>query len=236
MDNLLTTEHLLTLCVIGACIAMLVAATRLHPGTWTFAACRVLAILIVVNEVSWWVWLGFQHTWSPGYGLPLQLCDVAAFVSAAALWTRQPLLVELTYFWGLAGTSNSLITPDLVDHFPRFLFMQYYFAHGAIVAAALLLVIGLRIAPRRGAVLRVSALTLGLAALDAGVDVLTGANYMYLRYAPGVSSLLDAMGPWPWYLVGAAGLALAIFMALDLPFVLGRRHRAVPASRSAGSG
>jgi hypothetical integral membrane protein (TIGR02206 family) len=218
------SEHIQTLAVIAVLIAALVVAARLRPGVWTVPAGRVLAIVILANEMSWWVWLAFQHTWSLSYALPLHLCDVAAFVAAAALWTRRPLLVELTYFWGLAGTSNSLFTPNITDHFPSYLYFQFYIAHATIVAAALFLIIGLQITPRRGALSRVIALTLGLAAVDSVVNFVTGGNYMFLRQAPGVHSLLDLMGPWPWYVVGAAALALALFAALDLPFAIGRRR------------
>jgi len=229
MAKLLAAEHLATLAVIAATITSLVVTARLRPGPWTVVACRILAIVILVNEASWWIWLADHNTWSMSYALPFQLCDVAAIVSAAALWSRQPLLVELTYFWGLAGTANGLITPDVSDHFPSFGFLQYFIAHGAIVAAALLLVIGLKIAPRPGAVVRVFGLTFGLLVLDAGINLVTGGNYMYLRHAPGAHSLLDVIGPWPWYIVAAAALALVLFAILDLPFSLSRRRRRQPA-------
>jgi hypothetical integral membrane protein (TIGR02206 family) len=222
---LISTEHLLTLAVIALVIASVVAAARLWAGPWTVFACRVLAVVILANEAAWWVWLGAHDTLSASYALPFQLCDVAGLISAAALWSRQPLLVELTYFWGLAGTANGLITPDISDHFPSFGFMQYFIAHGTIVAAALLLVVGLRIAPRSGAVLRVFGMTVGLLVLDAGVNLVTGGNYLYLRHTPGVHSLLDVFGPWPWYIIGAAGVALAAFLVLDLPFAISRHRR-----------
>jgi hypothetical integral membrane protein (TIGR02206 family) len=225
MAKLLSVEHLLTVAVIAAVITALVVAARLRPGPWTVVACRILAVVILGNEAAWWIWLGAHGTWSASYALPFQLCDVAGVVAAAALWTRRPLLVELTYFWGLAGTANGLITPDVSDHFPTFGFMQYFIAHGTIVAAALLLVVGLRLAPRPGAVLRVFGLTFALMVLDAAVNLVTGGNYMYLRYTPGAHSLLDVLGPWPWYIAGAAGLALAIFFVLDLPFIAARRSR-----------
>ena len=225
MAKLLATEHLVTVAVIAAVITTLVVAARLRPGPWTVVACRVLAVVILANEASWWVWLGEHGTWSASYALPFQLCDVACVVSAAALWTRQTLLVELTYFWGLAGTANGLITPDISDHFPSFGFIQYFTAHGTIVAAALFLVIGLKMAPRPGAVPRVFGLTLGLLVLDAGINLLTDGNYLYLRHTPGAHSLLDLLGPWPWYIAGAAVLALVLFALLDLPFAISRRRR-----------
>jgi hypothetical integral membrane protein (TIGR02206 family) len=223
--KLLGIEHLVTLAVIAAVIASLVVAARLRPGPWTVFACRILAIVIIANEAAWWVWLAGHGSWSSSYALPFQLCDVAAVVSAAALWFRQPLLVELTYFWGLAGTANGLITPDISDHFPSFSFMQYFIAHGAIVAAALFLVIGLKLTPRPGAVVRVFGLTFGLLVIDAFINLLTGGNYMYLRHTPGAHSLLDVLGPWPWYIVGSAALALVLFAILDLPFAVGRLRR-----------
>jgi hypothetical integral membrane protein (TIGR02206 family) len=225
LGKLLSIEHLVTLGVIAICIAALVTAARIRPGRWTLPACRALAVLILANECGWWVWLGFQHTWSASYALPLQLCDVVAFVAAAALWFRRPLLVELTYFWGLAGTLNGLISPDLPDHFPSYLFLQYFIAHGTIVAAALLLVVGLRITPRHGALARIIALTLVLFVVDEGANLLTGGNYMYLQHTPSVPSLLDLMGPWPWYIVAASVLAISLFVALDLPFAIQRRRR-----------
>ena len=236
MAELLSLEHLATLGVITGCIAALVIAARLRPGAWMVPACRAVAVLIVVNECGWWVWLAFQHTWSASYALPLQLCDVVAFVSAAALWTRRPLLVELSYFWGLAGTANGLISPDVPTHFPSYLFLQYFIAHGTIVAAALILVVGLRITPRRGAVARVFGLTVVLAAIDAVVNLIVGSNYLYLRHTPDVPNLLDLLGPWPWYIVAAAGLALVIFTVLDLPFWIGRRRLAqrIPQGIKAG--
>jgi len=225
MSGLLSVEHLVTVGVIAVFVATLVMAARLRPGAWTIPLCRALAVIIVVNECGWWVWLAFQHTWSASYALPLQLCDVVAIVSAVALWTRRQILVELTYFWGLAGTANGLISPDLAFHFPHYLFFQYFIAHGTIVAAALLLVVGLRITPRQGAVARVVVLTLALVAVDAVANLLTGGNYMYLRYPPTTPSVLDLMGPWPWYIVTSTVLALVIFAALDLPFFIGRRER-----------
>jgi uncharacterized membrane protein YwaF len=68
-------------------------------------------------------------------------------------------------------------------------------------------------------------LTVGLLVLDAGVNLVTRGNYLYLRHTPGVHSLLDVFGPWPWYIIGAAGVALAAFLVLDLPFAISRHRR-----------
>jgi hypothetical integral membrane protein (TIGR02206 family) len=187
----------------------------------------VLAAVVVVDELSWWFFVaaGGQPGIPLAQSLPLQLCDAATFIAAFALLWRSTWLVELTWFWGLAGSLQALLTPDLPQHFPSYQYFQYYIAHGGIVAAALVLVIGLGLRPAPLGVVRAAALTVGYVALVGMVDALTGANYMYLRSKPPSPTLLDVMGPWPWYILSAAGVGAALFALLDAPFLLGLRRR-----------
>ena len=82
MAKLLSAEHLVTLAVIAAIIASLVVAARLRPGHWTVVACRILAIVILVNEASWWIWLADHNTWSMSYALPFQRALVSCSTSS----------------------------------------------------------------------------------------------------------------------------------------------------------
>jgi hypothetical integral membrane protein (TIGR02206 family) len=220
VSDLFAPEHLVALLVIALSTIFLVIAARRRPGAWL----KVLAAVLVVDEVSWWVFIlgGGQPGARLELSLPLQLCDVAIFVAAAALWTRRHMLAEVTYFWGLAGTLQALLTPDLPQHVPSYPYFQYYIAHGGVVAAALVLVIGLRLHPRRWAVLWVAGLSIAYAAFVGVIDAVTGADYMYLRSKPPSPTLLDALGPWPWYILVATGIGLLLFAVLDAPFRLRR--------------
>jgi hypothetical integral membrane protein (TIGR02206 family) len=236
MTGLLSVEHLGAIAVIAAATAVLVAAARLRPGPWATTAARSLAVVLVGAEVAWWIYLVATHANRAelAYALPFQLCDAAIFVSALALWLRQQLLVEVTYFWGLAGTIQAIITPDLPEHFPAFPFIQYYVAHGGVVAAALLLVVGLGQWPRRRSLLWVVPLTIVYTAFVGLLDATTGADYMFLRAKPGSTTALGLLGPWPWYIGWAALVGLALFAILDAPFRVLRRSQ--PAVRSGAEG
>jgi len=213
-----SSEHLGAVAVAALLCAGLCSAARARPGPWTTVAARVMAALLVANLVGWQVVTAAQGRWTVTTGLMLDLCPVSAAVAAAALWTRRPLLVELAYFWGCAGSVQGLITPDTRWHFPNFFYFQFYVIHAGVVVAALFLVIGLGMAPRPHAVRRVFGLTLGFALVCAVADVLTGGNYMFLRDQGGGGTLLDVMGPWPWYIATGAALALVLLALLDAPF------------------
>jgi len=224
--------------VAGAACAELCAAARRHRGRWRTVAARLIGAALLADAVSYTVALVVHGTWSAKTSLPLALCDVAVLVAAAACWWRTPLLVELTYFWGLAGTLQAVLTPDLNVGFPHLVFFQYVVGHLGIVAAALFLVVGLGLTPRPGSVGRIFLVTVLYSAVVGAVDAATGANYMFLRRPPGEWTLLRLLGPWPWYVLSAAGVALVLFGALDAPFWRGRRRArgaARPGPATAGS-
>ncbi|HXQ44213.1 MAG TPA: TIGR02206 family membrane protein [Acidimicrobiales bacterium] len=222
------TAYAVTVALALAAGLVLCLGARRHPGPWSVVAARLLGLLLAADAVSFIVAVVVAGTFSPRTSLPLALCDMAVLVAASACWWRIAVLVELTYFWGLAGTLQAVITPDLNVGFPHLVFFQYMVGHLGIVLAAVFLVVGLRITPRPGAVLRVFAITLGYTALVGLVDGVTGANYMFLRAPPGEWTLLRLLGPWPWYVVSAAGVALVLLLVLDAPFWRRRRSRVVP--------
>jgi hypothetical integral membrane protein (TIGR02206 family) len=218
-----STEHALPLVLLVVVAVLLCVAARRAPGRWTDAVAAIVALALVVAELSWQPYVVANHTWSLGASLPVQLCDVGGFVAAAALLWRQLLLVEIAYFWGLGGTLQAVLTPDLTDqHFPSFSYLQFYVTHDLVILAALFLVFGLALTPRPGAVRRIFLLTIGFAVLVGLIDLVTGGNYMYLRQVPVSGSLLDLMGPWPWYIAAGAGLTLLVLLILDAPFRLSR--------------
>ncbi len=221
--GILSVEHLVPLALLVVAAVLLCVAARRAPGRWIDAVAAIIALVLVIAELSWQPYVLAHHAWSAGASLPVQLCDVGGFVAAAALLWRQLLLVEIAYFWGLGGTVQAVLTPDLGDqHFPSFPYLQFYVTHDLVILAALFLVIGLALYPRPGAVRRIFLLTLAFAVLVGLLDLVTGGNYMYLRQVPASGSLLNLMGPWPWYIAAGAVLTLVVLAILNAPFRLSR--------------
>ena len=57
------------------------------------------------------------------------------------------------------------------------------------------------------------------------INLVIGGNYMYTLRNPDTASLFDVMGPWPWYLLWAEFMVVAIFVLLYLPFAIQDRAR-----------
>lgn len=212
---------------IGAllCVAACVVARRSRDRAARYVGWSISAVL-VADAVTFVLRPAFVGSWRVQTALPLNLCDVALVIAAITCTRpRWQLGVELTYFCGMAGTLQGVVTPDLAAPFPDVEFFEFVVGHVGIVIAALYLVIGLRKAPRHGSVIKVFAITLGYTALVGVFDWLADANYMYLDHIPRRTSLLSVLGPWPWYIASAAAVAVVLFGILDLPF---RRRREQP--------
>jgi hypothetical integral membrane protein (TIGR02206 family) len=224
MRFLLSTDHLAALILTAVVCAALPLAARAYPGPWTRLVSRALAILLILWVCAYHLVVAARGEFEPDFDLPLHLTDIVTIIAALALWSGSPLLFELTYFWGLTAALLAVLTPGLEsdEGFPSFFFWHYFVTHSGVVLAALFLAFGLGMTPRSGAVQRIFLATLAWAAIAAAGNAFTGGNYMFLRERPGTPSILDYMGPWPWYIVSAALLAIALFILLDLPF---RRRR-----------
>lgn len=221
--------HLVTLAVVAALALVGGWAARRRANVASSARGLVAVVLPVALVALMAVDARDGVSWR-SYA-PLQLCDVAVPLAVVALLARAGLAVDLTLTWTVAGTVPALLTPDLAESFPHPRFLLYFAQHGGlVVAAALLVASGAR--PRPGTPLRALAWLNALALVVGLVDVVTGANFMYLRQKPGAATPLDHLGPWPLYLLACEPVALVVFagVAWVLPArPRGEREGAPPA-------
>src|SRR6185437_15093678 len=182
-----------------------------------------LAIFLLADAAAWYSYLA--ATGSPIFPgqLPLELCDVTFYLMIFVLLTLSRGVFDVAYYWALAGSTMALLTPNLWEQFPSFSTVQFFIAHGLVVSVALYLVWSRQIRPQRGSVARAMIAVNLLALFDGVFDAVFKTNYMYLRAKPANVSLLNFLGPWPWYVLSAEPVALAFFLLLYWPFWRRRR-------------
>ncbi len=167
--------------------------------------------------------------------LPMQLCDWAILVVIVALWTRRRSWFEVAYFWGIGGTLQAILTPNLPYGFPDFRFFSFFISHCGIIIGIVFLMQVHRLRPYPFSILRVFVWTEFYFLLTLLADKATGFNYGFLLHKPEAATLLSLLSDWrPLYLFQMHLLALVFFVVLYLPFALydaiTRNRRYLPAS------
>ncbi len=180
-----------------------------------------LALILYLNESAWHAWKVACDQWTVQTMLPLQLCSAFVWLSGLMLLRRSYRLYELTYFLGIGGALQALLTPDLGPYgFPHFRFFQTFLSHGLIVTAAVYMTSVEGFRPTWKSMLRAAAWGNSYALVIYFVNLALGSNYLMLNAKPGVPSLLDYLPNWPWYLPWMEAIGIATLLLLYLPFLI----------------
>jgi len=228
--NLLGPAHLVILGSVPFLAGLFAVIQRkLAPGSRTL--CIGLACVILLDAAVYYGYLIAHGQLRFPDHLPLELCDASLCLVILARFTLNKTVFDLAYYGALAGATMALLTPNLWEPFPSFTTIQFFVDHGLIVAGVLYLVWSRQARPRPGSVGRAMLAVNIYAACVGSFDFIYKTDYMYLRAKPANASLLDVLGPWPWYIVAAEGVACCVFLLLYLPF---RRSEATAVSSSQG--
>lgn len=195
-------------------------AVRLTNSQRTDRAVAIcLALLLLTNYCGYaaYLWQRQQLLWPQA--LPFQLCDWAMVTVMVALLTGRQGWSEVSYFWGIAGTFQAILTPNLQIGFPDIRFLSFFIGHCGIVAGVIYLMIARRFRPTLDSIWRTLAWSELYLFATLAVDRLTNVNYGFLLHKPAAASILDYLSNTHWlYLLELNGLALLFFALLYAPF------------------
>ena len=214
------TAHITMLVLCLALCVLSVWAVRRWRGTKGVDRAVTLAGWgLLTLSLAWIGWGLLPGNWDPAQSLPLHLSDVLQIVTAVALIARPAWAVTITYYWGLTLNLQSLLTPDLVfTIYPPLQFTMYWVLHILVFLAPVVFTFGLGYRPSLRGFVLTYACTAGWAGVAVIVNLTLGTNYGYLSHAPAGGSLLDFLGPWPFYLLSEAVLVAAVWALMTWPW------------------
>ena len=152
------------------------------------------------------------------HSLPLQICDFAWVVVAWGLLTGRPLPTALSYYWGLTLSVQALVQPTLSQAFPNPNFFAFWGKHVLIIWGAVYLCLSLRHGPDWTAYRRAVAWTVVWLVVVLGLNAVLGSDYGYVNGKPSQKTVLDVLGPWPWYVVAEMAIILTLWALITLPW------------------
>jgi hypothetical integral membrane protein (TIGR02206 family) len=179
-----------------------------------------LAIILLVLHLFLHIWYISSGKWTPDQALPLHLCTLTLLLSILLLLFRNYYLYEFVFFAGTIGALQALITPVLDVAFPHFWYFYFFIGHGGIMVTAVFMTAVEGFRPTWLSIRRTMLWLNILMLIVVPINKITGANYMFLARKPDTPSLLDFLGPWPWYILSLEGIALLLCILLFIPFII----------------
>jgi hypothetical integral membrane protein (TIGR02206 family) len=203
---------------VGA-VAVVVLGRRYGTTASARRVCRMVAAVMLGVQVGMTVYSNMPVRFGIEHSLPLQLSDLVAFAAVFALWTYGHRTFALTYYWGLVLSAQALFSPVLTGpDFPGRDFLVFWTLHLFVVWTAIYLTWGVGMRPGWRDYRVTVAVSVGWAVVAMVVNGLTGANYGFLNRKPEIDSVLDVLGPWPWYLLPEIALVLGVWALMTWPW------------------
>lgn len=180
---------------------------------------------LLVSRLSLDFWYISTGQWFVHSSLPFELCSIASIVCAIMLLAKSKFLFEIFYFIAIGGAIQAILTPELVFGFPQYRYMQFFLDHTLLILAPLILIslYGFSLT-FRSVIKSFIALNI-IAAIVYGINVVIDANYMFLRHKPSTASVIDFLGPYPYYILSLEIVAIIVFLMLYLPFLRKRNAK-----------
>ncbi|PHR68806.1 MAG: TIGR02206 family membrane protein [Lutibacter sp.] len=175
--------------------------------------------------ILWTVIKIYQRGFDIQHDLPFHLCNFIALFLPIFSITRKKIYYEILLFWILAGTSQAVITPDIRNGFPHYVFLKYWYVHAGLVVFILYATTIYGMRPTIKSVFKSFAALLVYFLLMLVINKIVGANYLYLNHKPEGASLLNYLGEWPYYIFGVMIIVLPLFFLIYLPFHLTRNKQ-----------
>ncbi len=223
--NAFDTQHIIALIGIAVfCLLVAFAARKNSPSQSRWLR-RLIGFLLVSYVLFFYVQQGMEGALTWKYSLPLDLCSLVLVACIISLLRPGQLITEIAYFWGVGGILQALATPDVAEGFPSIPFILFFWGHGASLMAITFLIMRRGFKPRKGSVIRMMIALNFYAVVVGTVNAIMGWNYGYLCSKPYAPSLLDFLGPWPWYLLSIELIALVTFLILHIPWHFRRSRR-----------
>jgi hypothetical integral membrane protein (TIGR02206 family) len=176
----------------------------------------ITAFFLLLIEAIYHAWMITTDSWKVSHAIPLELCSISLFLAVFLLLTQKKIMYDILLFTGLLGASQALLTPYLNFGFPHFRFFHFFAVHAFLMIVPLYFTWVKGYKPTIYSVGKTMLFLNLLIPLVLGVNNWTGGNYLYLSHKPASASLLDVLGPYPWYIFSLEGLALVLSLFIWL--------------------
>jgi len=178
----------------------------------------ILGFIVMSNYLAWVILEILAGTFDVKLHLPFHLCRFANLVIPIVMIWKKDRLFQVLYYWGLSGMLQGAITPDVTHGFPHFHYFRFFLGHNGMVLTLIYAIVVYDMRPTLKGLWESFLALNGFLFLAAIVNLGLGANYFWICGKPPTASLLDYLGPWPWYILTAEFVALLHYLVAYAPF------------------
>ena len=213
-------SHLVTLfIIISIAIALPITLKNSENEQKIFVGKLMGLSAILLELIKPFIWhYSMDFPWSEL--LPIHMCNLSTIFIGIFLITKKRLFFEVSFFWGIGGGLNALLTPDVPKNFPDPQYILFFVGHGFLLIAIFFACLGLKNRPTLKSVKNGIYFSFVVLPVIYITNILIGppANYWYLGVKPVGESLLNFFPEPPFHIPLLILLGIIVFYLIYSPF------------------
>ena len=187
-----------------------------------FLIARILGLSAITLElIKPFIWhYGMDFPWSRL--IPIHMCNLSTLFIGIFLLTERRIFFEVSFFWGIGGGINALLTPDVPLTFPDPQYILFFFGHGLLLVCIVYACKALKNRPTLKSVKNGIYFSLAVLPIIYVINILIGppANYWYVAEKPPGLNVTSLMRDEPYHMIDIYILAVIVCYLIYLPYFI----------------
>ena len=202
-------QHRLTLLVsAGLIVSVPWLARRYLNGRQQQMLGSTIGWTAMTGYTAWALLHAVAGSFDPSLHLPMHLCYFVGVITPLFMTYRLFACFEFVYYCAFSGVLQACVSPADVATYPHFDFFRFWLLHTGVLLSVVYAIAVYGMWPTWRGIVTTWLWVFVFLLVAIPVNLLLNANYLYICHKPPLS-LLNYMGPWPWYV--AVGCVMALF-------------------------
>ncbi|MBK9642974.1 MAG: TIGR02206 family membrane protein [Saprospiraceae bacterium] len=214
LENLLPVLFFTLLCILW------IKSSKAYTKVVQIRQALIFSLVLAGTNIILMIFKFTQNNLSLTEDLPFHLCNFLTLVYPVTLIYQSRWFFGILYFWVLVGTFQAILTPELKESFPHPIYFKYWLVHCGLVMLVIHGIFVLNWTVYKKDLFNAIIGANVYLVFSFIVNITFGSNYFYSMHKPKTASLLDYLGPWPWYLISGQLIMVFLFYLYFLPIHL----------------
>jgi hypothetical integral membrane protein (TIGR02206 family) len=207
--------HLITLALM-IFIGIFIISKSLSNKKFSKYAKFFIIVNLMLMDLSYRLWSGFYQTNNISGLLSIHISSMSVILSVIVLIRFKQKIFDVLFYWALILVPQAIITPGIYRFgFPHLRFFQILWVHFLVLYTIVYLLWVEKRRLSKNNLRRALIVTHIYGFFVFIVNMIFNTNYMFIGNKSSVPSLIQYLGPWPYYIFVLDIILIVLFIVLN---------------------
>ncbi|MBN2797278.1 MAG: TIGR02206 family membrane protein [Clostridia bacterium] len=213
--KLFGNHHLMTIAIMFVLSVIIILMAKKYKRSIKI----YLIISLIFMDGSYRLWGGFYQGIDLEVFFTLHLSSAAVILTILTMLHYKQILFDVLVYLALLAVPQAIITPGIIHYgFPHLRFFHILWIHFTVITAVFYMLLIEKHRPSKQSLKRALVVTHIYGVLVFIINRIFDTNYMFIGRKTSAVTVIDYLGPWPYYILSLDLILIITFWLLSLIF------------------